>query len=72
MTKNELLIEELKKEHARLPEKDFFGVENHKEQYKPIYEFLTTGETCGNHPEWDLYSMVISEIETVYEDYLGD
>ncbi len=70
MSRKERLIEELKKEHARLPEHDVFGDCNHVEQYEPIYTYLRTGvKHPGNNYHWDLYMMVLEDLDSVYEDY---
>jgi len=72
MVRAKKLKDKLEEEFENLPETNFFGDSNHKEQYSLIYDYLKTGikpKEIDIDDDFDLLLNIIDDFDSVCEDY---
>jgi hypothetical protein len=69
--KKEKLLIQLKEEYIRLPEYDFFGESNQKEQYQIIFDYLENNIIPDENllEKYSLLDSVINDFDSVFENY---
>jgi hypothetical protein len=72
MVRAKKLKEKLEEEFENLPEINFFGEDNHKEQYPLVYDYLKTGikpKEVDMNDDFNLLYDIINDFDSVCEDY---